>query len=223
MRSTVALILSLAVAAPAVAQDPDPSIPVKGSGKLPAGWMMRLDNVDIQRGRSMSDVSFMEMGRGFHIKSGPRAIYWNPSMKAQGLYTATATFTETKTDPAAHNEAYGLVVGGTNLELPTQEYMYFITRGDGQYMIRHAAGAELHTIADWTASPALNARDASGKGTNTLTVRVAADSIHFMANGKPVTAFKRNFDLDGIVGLRVSHNLDVMVTGLSVTGLEIKK
>ena len=39
----------------------------------------------------------------------------------------------------------------------------------------------------------------------------------FLVNGKPVhTADAKTMDLDGIVGLRINHNLDVHVEGFDV-------
>jgi hypothetical protein len=211
---------ALATTAAAQAKDPDPSIPVKG-GSLEAGWSMRLDNVDVTRGRKVEDAKFAKMGSGFHVTSGPRAIYWHPSHVAKAPYTASVAMTQTKQPPMGHGEAYGLFVGGRNLDTPQQEYLYFVTRGDGMYLIKHAIGNELHTLADWTAHPAIVAKDSAGKATNTLAVRVTADSVVFMANGKPVKSHARSemhgFNFDGQVGLRVSHNLDIHISSLTVS------
>lgn len=48
-----------------------------------------------------------------------------------------------------------------------------------------------------------------------VAIRVSADSIDFLANGKVVKAFSKaemhNFSGDGQAGIRVNHNLDVHV------------
>jgi hypothetical protein len=130
----------------------------------------------------------------------------------------TGTFTQMKAP--THPEAYGLVVGGQNLDGAAPSYLYFIVRGDGKYMVKHRANAtEVHTLVDWTASPAVKTAGADGKATNALAVRVAADSVRFVANGTPVAAVSRKEAgrLAGVAGLRVNHNLDVHVDNFAVT------
>ena len=64
------------------------------------------------------------------------------------------------------------------------------------------------------------AKDAAGKATNDLAIRVTADSVNFMANGKPVKGFSKaemhGFATDGQTGIRVNHNLDVHVDKFQV-------
>lgn len=119
-----------------------------------------------------------------------------------------------------HPEAYGLFVGGQNLQDSTQSYVYFETRGDGKYLINHRAGNAVHKIIDWTDTDATNKEDASGKATNALAIRVTKDSVDFLANGKLVKGFSKaemhNFAADGQAGIRVNHNLDVHVANFEV-------
>ena len=177
---------------------------------LPGGWAMRLD----RDGASTAGLTFAAMGSGYHAVTGPSGIFYDPSTTATGAYTAEATFTQTKAP--AHAEAYGLIFGGSGLGGPQQEYMYFVVRGDGKYLVKHRAGSEVHTIQDWTAHPALKVADATGKATNALRVRVAADSVRLDVNGTQVHALPK-VKTDGIVGVRVNHALDVHIDGLKVT------
>ncbi|HSJ64425.1 MAG TPA: hypothetical protein VK922_11085, partial [Gemmatimonadaceae bacterium] len=119
---------------------------------------------------------------------------------------------------------YGLFYGGNNLEAEQQDYLYFIVRQDGKFMIRHRAGAEVHTLMPWTESAAVKTPDASGKATNTLTARATTDALTFLVNGTEVHTLPRaaaaaKMNIDGIVGLRVNHNLDVHVGKLAVKKL----
>ena len=177
---------------------------------LPGGWAMRLD----RDGASTAGLTFAAMGSGYHAVTGPSGIFYDPSTTATGAYTAEATFTQLK--PSAHNEAYGLIFGGTGLGGPQQSYMYFVVRGDGKYLVKHRAGTEVHTIQDWTAHPAIKMADAAGKATNALRVRVAADSVRLDVNGTQVAALPK-MGTDGIVGVRVNHQLEVHIDGLKVT------
>ena len=177
---------------------------------LPGGWSMRLD----RDGASTAGLTFAAMGAGYHATTGPSGIFYDPSMSATGAYTAEATFSQLK--PSAHHEAYGLIFGGSGLGGPQQSYMYFVVRGDGKYLVKHRAGSEVHTIQDWTAHPAIKPADAAGKATNALRVRVAADSVRLDVNGTQVAVLPK-MGTDGIVGVRVNHQLDVHIEGLKVT------
>jgi hypothetical protein len=199
------------------AKDNDPTHKVAG-GISAAGWQGRLDPQAERRGMKIEDAKFVAMGSGYHVTSGPAAIYWNPKEAVKGNFTVSASFTQTKAP--MHPEAYGLFVGGQNLKDSTQSYLYFETRGDGKYLINHRAGNEVHKIVDWTDTDATNKADANGKATNELAIRVTADSVDFLANGKTVKALSKaemhNFVSDGQTGIRVNHNLDVHIDKFQV-------
>ncbi len=110
------------------------------------------------------------MGGGVHFMTGPAGIYYKPTDKATGAYETHATFTQM--EPAAHPEAYGLFIGGANLDAAAQKYTYFIVRQDGKYMIKRRAGADTPTVVDWTDSAAIKKADSSGKMSNTLAIEV---------------------------------------------------
>ena len=186
---------------------------VHADTKLPAGWQMRIDP-----GRRVAPVSMMAMGDGFHLNTGPGSgIFWNPRHSASGDYEIRATFAQANAQEG-HAEAYGLVFAGTDLAAENQAYLYFVIRGTGEYMVRHRAGNDVHTIADWTAHPAIRKVDASGASTNDLSVRVAADSVRFLVNGTPVQAYSRQQmrDVDGQVGLRANHRTELHVTRFEI-------
>ncbi len=201
------------LAAQAAGQNADPDQNASGGVQVP-GWSARFDRA----GASAQQVKFVRMGKGYHVTAGPSGIYYNPSSTASGNYQVAASFTQTKA--ASHPEAYGLFVGGKQLADSAASYLYFVVRQDGRYLVRHRASAsELHTLVEWTANPAVKAAGADGKATNALAVRVAADSVRFVANGTQVAAVSRQQAgaLDGVAGLRVNHNLDVHVEGFAVT------
>jgi hypothetical protein len=87
-------------------------------------------------------------------------------------------------------------------------------------MVKHRAGAEVHTILDWTDNAAVHKADAEGKATNTLSVDASKpDSVRLLVNGTQVAALPGAHvgSTDGFVGLRVNHNLDVHVADFSVS------
>ena len=225
-----AALLALAVAAPLAAQRPapaptarptdmggmmqaDPDKVVAGGVQVP-GWTARFD----RPGANAQQVSFTRMGTGYHVTAGPAAVYYDPKQTASGTYTVSASFTQMKAP--THPEAYGLFAGGKNLQGAAPNYVYFVVRGDGKYLVKHRANAtEVHTLVDWTASPALKPAGPDGKATNALQIRVAADSVRFVANGTTVASVPRKATgpLAGVAGVRVNHNLDVHVDNFAVS------
>ena len=213
-RSLTTLSLLALAAAPLAAQGADDPTHKVAGGALPAGWMGRTDRATDK----LTDAKFVALGSGYHATSGPAAIYWNPKTIVAGPFTATTTVTQTKAP--THPEAYGIFFMGKDLDAPTQSYMYFIVRGDGKFMVNHRAGAEVHKIIPWTENAAVVKADANGKATNKLTVDATkADSVRLLVNDKQVAALPMNHlgKTDGLVGLRVNHNLDVHIGGLTVT------
>jgi hypothetical protein len=203
--------LAALLTAPLVAQhQSDPDKNVGGGGSLPAGWKARIDG-----SAPLAGVKMMPMGGGIHFMTGPAGIYYKPADKAAGAYTASATFTQM--EPAAHPEAYGIIIGGSALEGAAQKYTYFVIRQDGKYLIKRRAGAETPTITDWTDNAAIKKADASGKMTNALSIDVGKDKVRFLVNGTEVTSAEpAKVDTDGIAGLRINHNLNVHVEGFGV-------
>ena len=219
MRRTLIALALLGVAAPLGAQQAaqgttaSTEAQVHADTKLPAGWRMRIDP-----GRRVAPVSMVPAGEGFHINTGPGSgIFWKPDQTATGNFEIRASLAQ-RGAQEGHAEAYGIVFAGTNLAAENQAYLYFVIRGTGEYMIRHRAGNEVHTIADWTAHPAIRKVDATGGSTNDLAVRVGADSVRFVVNGTQVQAFGRNQlgGVEGVVGLRANHRTELHVTRFEV-------
>ncbi len=194
----------------------DPTHKIVGSGKLPNGWMNRFDDPTA----TLTQVEMLQIGPSLHFRSGPAAIYYNPKDVAKGEYTVSATFVQART---MQHEAYGLFVGGANLQDSTQNYLYFVIRpSDGSMLISHRAGNGRPTaLVPMTADPAIHTDDpATGAATNVLAIHIGEDSVHFFANGKQVRAFPKSAvggaATNGLVGLRVNHNLDITVEAFGI-------
>ena len=207
--AAVALLVGAPLSAQMAGMNHDADKKTEG-GALPAGWSMRKDKP------TAPDAKLAPMGTGVHVTSGGAAIYWREKDRPSVPFTATASFTQTKAP--MHPEAYGLFYMGNKLAGAEQSYAYLLVRGDGKVMVKHRAGAELHTILDWTENAAVHKQDADGKATNTLSVAASADSTRLMVNGVQVIAIGGAYaKADGHVGLRVNHNLDVHVDNFTVS------
>lgn len=192
----------------------DPAVKIGNTGA--PGWIVRLDDKDRRFGPD--DARFEIMGAGYHVTSGPAALYFSDVHRASGTFLVRASLTQMKAPP--HAEAYGLFIGGADLATPQQQYFYLLVRGDGRFYIAHRAGSEVHPIVAWTEHRAVNKQDETGKQSNELAIQVAADSVHMLVNGQRVQSFAKSalhgFDTDGQVGLRVNHALDLHVGSFEV-------
>jgi len=200
-------VLALAAVAPLVAQT------------TPQGWKQRVD-----RSQSASDpdasgaIKFVTQGSGFHATNPQAAVYWNPANTATGTYTLKGTFTLMK--PSGHTNYYGLVFGGSALEGADQAYLYFVVAQDGTWLIKSRNGAATPAISPKTPDDAVKKPDDTGKSTNALEVRVGADKVDFVVNGKVVHSEAKTGALaktDGIYGIRINHLLEVQIDGFGVS------
>jgi uncharacterized protein GlcG (DUF336 family) len=185
---------------------------VAGHGIEVGGWWARLDDPK----ESRTGLRFVTMGTGVHATTGPTVILYDPEEDWEGPYTTKATLTMTK--PASHQVAYGLFVGGQDLDTDKQRYTYFVIRQDGKYLIRTRSGATTANVTgDWTDHAAIQQPNAQGSQTNELVIGVGRDTVTFMVNGQTVATRPASaVGAVGISGLRIGHGLDVHVEGFSV-------
>lgn len=214
MKPLMVVVACAALTAAAFAQaqrgNDDPDRVMKGNGQLPAGWHGRLDG---QSG-SLAGVNVMQMGTGIHFMTGPAGIYYKDDTPG-GTYRVEATFMQM--EPSAHPEAYGLFIGGSDLEGPNQKYTYFEVRQDGRFLIKKRNGMQTPTVTNWTEHAAIKKADERGRITNTLAVAVAPGTVRFLVNGTEVASHPASaVDTSGIAGLRINHNLNVHVDAFSV-------
>ena len=214
MRATFSVLMFAALTIAAAQHQHDPGTTVKGSGKLPAGWQARLDS----DAAKLDTVVVTEEKGALTFTTGPAGIYYKSSMKGSGDYQVAGTFSQLK--PSAHPEAYGIFIGGIDLDKPTERYTYFLVRHDGKYLIKSRDGSAAKPIVDWTAAPPMkDAAPTAGrtKTSNELAVRVQGDTVSFLIGGTEVKSLPRaQVTTDGIAGVRINHNLNVQVTGFDL-------
>jgi hypothetical protein len=177
----------------------------------PSDWQVRFDRPSMPD----STLYFVTMTPGWHITTGPAGILYDPARTAAGEYRIKS---EIFLFPGERREGFGVFLGGRNLADDDQSYLYFLIRKDGQYLIKRREGAKTSTIQPWTAHSAIEQHD-GGEGTakNVLEIDVGRSEIGFVVNGVKVTAIPRTeLAADGVVGLRVNHNLNLHVSELTV-------
>tara|TARA_B100001123_G_scaffold33416_1_gene34812 strand:- start:4821 stop:5390 length:570 start_codon:yes stop_codon:yes gene_type:complete len=183
----------------------------QGGGVSVDGWQARLDS-----GRAdVNDLSFMSMGGGFHVTTGPHAIFWNPENAATGTYTLSGTFTQT--EPSSHPNSFGVFIGGQNLDDDSQAYTYFLIREDGQFLIKQRVGSDTEDLSPgWAPHTAVNAIE-NGRMQNKLSVEVGQTQIRFLANDTELASIPRaGLSVDGVAGVRFSHQLNVHVSDFMI-------
>jgi hypothetical protein len=202
-RRVLPVVLMAALVAPLAAQ-------------APAGWKVHIDrSTNAQDPDNKSGVTFMSMGKGFHVSGGPAGTYWHPSNTATGNYALKGTFTLVK--PSNHTNYYGLIFGGNALDGPSQTYTYFLVAQNGRFLIKRRSGEQTTDVQAPTANAAIKTPDSSGKSVNALEVRVAGDTVSYVVNGTVVhTTPKSAAKTDGIAGFRVNHVTEVMVDNFEV-------
>lgn len=206
-RTFAAAALLLALAAPLSAQ-------------APAALRMRVDrSTEASDPDDVPDVKVATVGSGFQVNTGPAAVVWDPAHTAAGAYTLKGRFTLQK--PSAHTNYYGLVFAGKELADAGQSYLYFLIAQNGTFLVKSRRGDQVTDVIGRTPHDAVVKPGANGTSVNDLEVRVGAQKIDYVINGKVAASTPKTgptAQADGVWGVRVNHVIPgVLVEGLAVT------
>lgn len=225
MKNVLSLLLFVSVISVNVfAQGmPDPKVPQGENIHVPEGWEVRLDKPDseavIGKDPETADIFFVNMTPGWHIKTGPRAIFWHPELKADSDYTIQVEFNLFDTE-GRDREGYGIFFGGDHLKGKEQEYLYFLIRNTGDFLIKSRKGSETKEIKGWTQSDAIvrYTDEAVASVLNRLSVSVEGSKASFFINGTEVISMNKDqMHTDGLFGLRVNHAVNLHISDLSLS------
>jgi hypothetical protein len=222
-----ALASVLLVLAGGVGAQGDPDRVVPNGGIFAPGWKGRIDASSIKQGRTINDSRFELKDGVFVIAAGPAAIYWNPANTASGDYTVSATFREPKYMSAnSHPHPYGVFIAGHKLDTEEPSLLYCSAYGNGTFIVRGFGPAPFQMGGRRpTPHDAVNRAGEDGSVTQQIAWRVKGGRAECVINGAVVASYDRSElvgpgkleSLDGVYGLRVSHNLDVIVSGFTLT------
>ena len=180
---------------------------------IPAGYTAVPDRASAD----MSAAVYTPSGANWEVTTGPAHILFAAKDAATGVYAVTASITQLA--KPTHPEAYGIFIGGTDLNDPAKRtYTYFVVRGTGEYLVKVMRGSQTTTLVDWKSSADIPKQDDAGKATYALKVHIAPNAMHFYVNDKMIAEVPKSASTptDGIAGLRINHNLHLMVTPVSV-------
>jgi hypothetical protein len=228
MRPLLLLLVFAASAIAVQAQRPDPLTPDGENMQTPRSWVVRFDaphghgdhadHSPTVGADSTADVFFVNMTPGWHVTTGPAAIFYHPASTAEGAYRAETLIH--LFDPEGRNEAYGLFFGGRDLDSDAISYDYFVLRNSGEFLVKRRTGAETTELIPWTAHDAIATFGPESEWSvpNTLAVEAGAEEVVFFVNDAEVARLPRaEVQTDGVVGLRFNHHTNVHVETLAVT------
>lgn len=186
----------------------------------PEDWQVRFD----EPGASEDQLEmFVSMPPGWHVTSGPAAIYWDPEMEASGEYRIEMEVFLFEPQ-GMMREAFGFFAGGLDLDGDDIEYTYFLIRDGGEFIVKRREGADAPTVLPWTGHEAILGWADRGDGAtakNILAAEADADEVRFFVNDAQVAALPRSeVAMDGMYGFRVNHMLNLHISRLEVTPLE---
>lgn len=205
------------------AQTQETSRAVAGGGISVAGWTGKADASRENGTLTIKDGKFAAEGQGFHVTTGPSALYWNPANKASGDYTVSATFNEPKFQNLNdHPHPYGIAIAGNDLDGDNMSMLYCSAYGNGTYIVRGFGPAAFQVGGRAAAAnPAISKAAAPGQPvTQMIAMSVKGDKVECSVNGTVVGSYAKSEvvgagklkSTDGVYGLRFGHNTEVIVT-----------
>jgi hypothetical protein len=224
------IAVAIALLMPAMANpqsSSETSRPVQGGGISAPGWTGKIDPNEEKSGQALNNAKFTKDGDALHVTTGPAVTYWKPADKATGNYTIKATFKEPKyMSLNSHPHPYGLVIAGNEMGTPQQSFLYCAAYGNGNFIVRGFGPEPFQMNGRGEANAAVN--KAAGKGepvTQEIAMSVKGNRVECAINGTVVAGYDKASlvapgklkSTDGVYGLRLAHNTDVMVTGLTMT------
>lgn len=223
------LVLTLFAPFTAIAQDHAESAhAIEGGGISVPGWTGKIDAGEEKNGQTLNSAKLASEGDGLHVTTGPAVSYWNPANQASGNYTVKATFNESKyMNLNSHPHPYGLFIGGSDLGGAQQSYLYCAAYGNGNFIVR-GFGPDPFQMNGRHGEANAAVNKAAGPGQpvkQEIALSVKGDRVECAINGTVVAGYNKSAvvgtgklkSTDGVYGIRMAHNTDVTVTGLSVT------
>lgn len=188
----------------------------------PGHWTARYDD-----GAGTAERRFVVMRPGWHIFAGPGGLLWDSGRFASGSYSVSSTvylFPEGDPDQSGStrlDSAYGLFLGGRDLDGGTAAYVSFVIGNDRRFRVAsHHGGSDTAELVPWTDHEAIAAFDETTTGgpvENVLAIDVRDDAVIFYVNDAVVAQLPRDgLPLDGIIGLRAGAGLSLHVTEIEI-------
>src|SRR6267154_5793024 len=222
MKNIIAISAVVLVAVVSLSAQFDPDRVIPGGGIFVQGWTGKIDAGSVRQGRTLNDSKFVQEGSAIHVIAGPATTFWNPANTASGDYTIKATFLEPKfMELNSHPHSYGIFIGGNSMGTDTMSLMYCAAYGDGNAFVRGFGPAVFNMLR---MQPFPSVHKATGIGqpvTQEIAWAVKGGKADCSINGAVVASYTKDqivapgklTSLDGVYGLRFTHNVEALVTG----------
>ena len=146
------------------------------------------------------------------MTTGPAVTYWNPANRATGDYTVK----------------YGLFIGGNDMGTDQMTLVYCVTYGSGNALIRGFGRPSVFTLLPSRPNPAVHKADGRGQSVTQeiqWTVKNGGQRAECSINGTVVAGYNKEEiavpgklkSTDGVYGIRMTHNVEAIVTGFAMT------
>jgi len=194
------------------------SSPLDAQLTTPSHWRWITDApAELVTGQDVPDSAwrFVTMPPGWHVTTGPGAILFDPTVRAQGRFGIEA---EVFLFPDSENGEFGLFFGGTELDGSQRRYSAFVLRRDGMAAVYVQDGATRRSIVPWTVSDAVKPHPGSGTLKHVLGIDVEPRAVTFRVNGETVVTVPRDrLPAEGAIGFRAGANVNLHWSTLDVT------
>lgn len=96
-------------------------------------------------------------------------------------------------------------------------------RKDGRFLVKRREASGARDLIGWTSHSAITPHPGGRETvTNVLAVEAGEREVRFFVNGEQVASLPRaDVPVDGVVGLRVNHRLNLHVTTLALNGRNV--
>jgi hypothetical protein len=201
---------------------------VTDGGVKISGWNGTVDPAETKAGMSIKDARLIQEGDSLHVTTGPAATYWMNGASASGDYTVKASFLEPKyMNLNTHPHPYGVFIGGNDMGTPGQTELYCAAYGNGKFIVR-GFGPDPFKVDSFLGDANDAIHKAAGKGQpvgQDVALSVKGSKVECAINGTVVASYDKSLlvtagklkSTDGAYGLRLAHNTDVIITGLTMT------
>jgi hypothetical protein len=200
----------------------DADVKVANGGIFVTGWQGRPD------AGSVNDARLSQEGADLRVQTGPAISYWNPANTASGSYMVKATFTEAK-QTMSHAHPFGVFIGGSDLGTDQQSLLYCVAYRNGKPLVRGLNGSTPFNVLALRRAdppvPGVNQAPPDQPVTQEIAWHVMGGSAECMINGQSMgkwtaaelTGAGKLKSLDGVYGIRVAHNVDVVIKGFGAS------
>lgn len=203
-----AALLLLGSALPAAAQLP-----------VPPGWRWVLDGPAVVSSTTDkitdSTIGFARMPPGFHMTTGPGALFYDPRFFGERQFTLEAQIFHF---PNSRGAEYGLFIGGQELDGATPRYVAFVLRGDGSVAAWEQRGGGRRMLAEWRRAEAVHPGGPDDIVGNLVRLVVGPREAVLRVNRLDALVVPlEGLAIDGHVGFRTGPGMNLHASTLDLT------